>query len=198
MVAKLLLAVQETCQRAEADDSPTEIRGSLAQMYFEVRSGIGYEKTAAEYGAFPTDPYSHTPASGNARQPGMTGQVKEEILTRFGELGVRVERGAVRFQPLLLKRDEYLGRPELFHYFDVDGARQSRDLPTGGLAFTFCQVPVVYEADAQDSWIEIEYANGEPVRQAGNELDVAISAELFSRSGKVRGLRVGIPSRTLT
>ncbi|CAN0044150.1 unnamed protein product, partial [Discosporangium mesarthrocarpum] len=42
--------------------------------------------------AFPTDPYSHTNRHG-AQQPGMTGQVKEEIVTRFGELGVRIEGG---------------------------------------------------------------------------------------------------------
>ena len=41
---------------------------------------MGFKKTEspAEYGAFPDDPYSHTPSFGGARQPGMTGQVKEE------------------------------------------------------------------------------------------------------------------------
>ena len=39
-----------------------------------------------------------------AKQPGMTGQVKEEILTRFGELGVRVEEGAIVFEPALLRQ----------------------------------------------------------------------------------------------
>ncbi len=41
----------------------------------------------------------------------MTGQVKEEILTRFGELGVRVEAGAVRFAPVLLHAREFLDDP---------------------------------------------------------------------------------------
>ena len=45
------------------------------------------------YGAFPTDPYSHTPAGKGAQQPGMTGQVKEDVISRFGELGVEVKNG---------------------------------------------------------------------------------------------------------
>ena len=70
----------------------------LGGLYYRVREGIGFNKTPAEYGAFPTDPYSHTPGHGGAQQPGMTGQVKEEILSRFGELGVRVgqRRGPLR------------------------------------------------------------------------------------------------------
>ncbi len=96
MVAKLLLAVQEFALR---DDLPADLRGDLACMYDRVRAGIGYEKSAVDYGAFPADPYSHTPPSGGAKQPGMTGQVKEEILTRLGELGIGIVGGTVRFEP---------------------------------------------------------------------------------------------------
>ena len=53
--------------------------------------GIGAHKSPVNYGAFPSDPYSHTPAGKGAQQPGMTGQVKEDILSRFGELGLRVK-----------------------------------------------------------------------------------------------------------
>ena len=100
MVAKLLLAVQENVQRADREDRPVALQRELAGMYYRIRAGIGYEKSVAEYGAFPTDPYSHTPPDGGARQPGMTGQVKEEILTRRGELGVRIRGGEVRFERL--------------------------------------------------------------------------------------------------
>jgi hypothetical protein len=58
----------------------------LASQYRHVRAGLGFTRSAAAFGAFPTDPYSHTPAHAGRQQPGMTGQVKEEILTRFGEL----------------------------------------------------------------------------------------------------------------
>jgi hypothetical protein len=104
MVAKLLLAVQERV--FEASDAGAPELPALVAHYHRVRDGLGYRKSAAEYGAFPADPYSHTPGEGGAQQPGMTGQVKEEILTRWGELGLRFEAGQIRFDPVLLDIDE--------------------------------------------------------------------------------------------
>lgn len=104
MVAKLLLAVQERV--FEASDARAPELPALVAHYRRVRDGLGYRRSAAEYGAFPADPYSHTAAEGGAQQPGMTGQVKEEILTRWGELGLRFEAGLIRFDPVLLDRHE--------------------------------------------------------------------------------------------
>jgi hypothetical protein len=104
MVAKLLLAIQERVFEA-ADQAAPEL-AALKSFYRQVRDGLGYRKTAQEYGAFPFDPYSHTPSLGGAQQPGMTGQVKEEIITRWGELGIRLEAGLVRFDPVLLDPQE--------------------------------------------------------------------------------------------
>ncbi len=104
MVAKLLLAVQERVFEA-SDENATELPALVAH-YRRVRDGLGYRKSAAEYGAFPADPYSHTPSLGGAQQPGMTGQVKEEIITRWGELGIRFEAGLIRFDPVLLDINE--------------------------------------------------------------------------------------------
>ena len=56
MVAKLLLAVQESFFEAEKGDGKC-----LGEMYYKIRDGIGFNKTPLEYGAFPMDPYSHTP-----------------------------------------------------------------------------------------------------------------------------------------
>ena len=100
MVAKLLLAVQE--QVFAAADRQAPALPALIAHYRRVRDGLGYRRSAAQYGAFPADPYSHTPGEGGAQQPGMTGQVKEEILTRWGELGLRMQGGLLRFQPVLL------------------------------------------------------------------------------------------------
>jgi hypothetical protein len=100
MVAKLLLAVQERVFEASDQNAPE--LPALVAHYRRVRDGLGYKKSAAEYGAFPADPYSHTPSEGGAQQPGMTGQVKEEIITRWGELGIRFEAGLIRFDPVLI------------------------------------------------------------------------------------------------
>lgn len=104
MVAKLMLAVQERVFEA-ADVAAPELT-ALKSFYRRIRDGLGYRKSAQEYGAFPFDPYSHTPSSGGAQQPGMTGQVKEEIMTRWGELGIRFEAGSIRFDPVLLDTEE--------------------------------------------------------------------------------------------
>jgi hypothetical protein len=104
MVAKLLLAVQERV--FEASDAAAPELPALVAHYRRIRDGLGYRKTPAEYGAFPADTYSHTAAEGGAQQPGMTGQVKEEILTRWGELGLRFEAGQIRFDPVLLDVQE--------------------------------------------------------------------------------------------
>ena len=100
MVAKLLLAVQERVFEAAELQAPE--LPALQRFYRRVRDGLGYRKTAAAYGAFPADPYSHTAGEGGAQQPGMTGQVKEEILTRWGELGLWMRDGQVLFRPVLL------------------------------------------------------------------------------------------------
>ena len=82
MVSKLLLAVQEAASAAADADADVGVVGRLVEAYDRVRAGLGFNKTGAEFGAIPTDPYSHTPAHAGAQQPGMTGAVKEEILAR--------------------------------------------------------------------------------------------------------------------
>ena len=122
MVSKLLVATQECYFEALDTDAPeTE---ALAKHYHAILEGTGIHKSAREYGAFSTDAYSHTPWGKGARQPGMTGQVKEDILSRFGELGVRVCNGKVSFHPTLLKDDEFL--------------------PDGTLSFSYCGALVTY------------------------------------------------------
>ena len=193
MVAKLLLAVQEVVERADREEQPAALREELARMYFQIRSGLGYEKTVAEYGAFPIDPYSHTPPDGGAKQPGMTGQVKEEILTRFGELGVRVEAGAVRFRPILLRPEEFTTQSAEFCYYDVHGDPRTIALPEGHLAFTYCQVPVIYERVPETSRIHIEFSDGSTEDHLGTTLDTRTSAEIFAHSGKIARIRVSHP-----
>lgn len=46
--------------------------------YYELRKGLGgFNKSPAVYGAFPADPYSHTPAHAGAKQPGMARTAQE-------------------------------------------------------------------------------------------------------------------------
>ncbi|TFC84368.1 hypothetical protein E3T23_00175 [Cryobacterium cheniae] len=192
MVSKLLLAVQETLERAVAEQADeAAIRGLMA-AYEDVRAGIGYCKDPLTYGAFPTDPYSHTPAGHGARQPGMTGQVKEEVLTRMGELGLRIEDGRIRLRPTLLRADEWTTVPGTFAYLDIAGERQSIELPVAALAFTFCQVPVVFH---RGGTLEVvaHLSDGTRAPGTGGALDADVSASVFRRDGRVHSLTVTVP-----
>ena len=195
MVAKLLLAVQEQALAAQ-DAGDRDGFLALANWYYRVRAGLGFEKTVAEYGAFPTDPYSHTPADGAARQPGMTGQVKEEILTRFGELGVRIVDGCVAFQPTLLRAQEFLNRETTFRPLDVHGKPIELPLSEGSLGFTYCQVPVRYVI-SESPWVRVVGDEGEPLQQEGNRLSADESRMLLGRQGGIRMIDVGVPRSTL-
>ena len=198
MVSKLLLAVQENFFMALEQGVDDDSCRQLARLYYRVREGIGFNKSPAEYGAFPTDPYSHTPRHAGAQQPGMTGQVKEEILTRFGELGVRVNQGAVHFRPDLLRSREFISSSRTFRYLDVGDKWQTITVPTGGLAFTWCQVPVMYLwNDDLQSALNITWDDGSEQLLTQLELPAKVSSELFQRSGRIRQLTVTLTTEQL-
>jgi len=191
MVSKLLLAVQENFFAALTQGADEDTCHRLGSLYYRIRKGIGFNKTPVEYGAFPTDPYSHTPKHAGAQQPGMTGQVKEEVLTRFGELGVRVSGGAVQFEPGLLRVREFVTRPQAFRFLDVDDQWQELSVPESGLAFTWCQVPFVYRLD--DSAVPgVSVVLDDDSQQAleGLSLPTGLSTELFTRSGRIRHIEL--------
>jgi hypothetical protein len=189
MVAKLLLAVQECYQAAARQGADLVVTKDLAAAYRDIRAGLGYNKPPSVYGAFPTDPYSHTPWGGGARQPGMTGQVKEEILTRWGELGVSLKDGSLHFAPTLLQDDEFLAEPGSFVYCDVDGDTQTISLPAQSLAFTFCQTPILY-VQGEASKVEVAWRDGRVTCRSGNSLDADSTREILGRSGQVRFVRI--------
>jgi hypothetical protein len=191
MVSKLLLVAQECYQQAVKDEADSELTRELALAYYDIRDGLGFNKTPAEYGAFPTDPYSHTPMGGGARQPGMTGQVKEEILTRMGELGLSFSSGALCFEPRLLRKEEFLPEPGVFSCIDVAGRQRTLALPGGSLAFSVCQTPVVYVL-GESTEITIRYSDGRTVAIAGNCLDAATARHILDRDGQVEALWITV------
>lgn len=186
MVSKLLLGVQ----RAAMADGPAS--PELMAAYEDIRHGLGYCKDPQTYGAFPTDPYSHTPAGRGARQPGMTGQVKEEILARYAELGVRVEQGCIRVDPRLVRSTEWLRTSTRFDYLDVAGAEQSVQLPADSLAFTWCQVPFVLHRRGGYA-VRVTFADGRVEAFGEPALSRALSAEIFGRTGVVARVEIDLP-----
>jgi hypothetical protein len=193
MVSKLLLAVQEVAIRSVHEQGKSATSQALIAHYYNVRLGIGFNKTPQEYGAFPADPYSHTPKHAGAQQPGMTGQVKEELLTRMGELGCFVINGKVSFDPFLLRAQEFTTQATTFRYLDINEAWKTIDLDKDSLAFTWCQVPVIYSiSNNDDAQMTIYLKDGEKHTAMANELDQEFSQMLFARSGGIVRIDVAI------
>lgn len=189
MVSKLLLAVQETLLHARTQGESASTVQALIDAYYDIRNGIGFNKPPQVYGAFPTDPYSHTPAGQGAKQPGMTGQVKEELLARWAELGIFIQGGALYFDTLMLRENEFATEEISFEYINVNGKKQSLDLPPHSLVYTFCQVPIIY-IRSDDEYIEITYSSGRLHRIAGLHLDTEVSRHIFSRDGHIEQITV--------
>ena len=164
MVAKLLVAVQEAAMKSL--DNNDGYGDKLKELYQAVKNGLGGSAKKPEiYGAFPFDPYSHTPYKKGACQPGMTGQVKEEILTRWGELGVSIESGCAVFNPRLLSADE---------------------MGENGLEFTWCGVPVVYKKGNKK--LEVTLADGSVKTFDNGTLPQEVSTMLFARNNSITNI----------
>ncbi len=169
MVSKLLLAVQENLFKAYREENASTAV-LLSKAYYKIRDGLSYKKTPELYGAFPQDPYSHTPYGQGAKQPGMTGQVKEEILTRWGELGLFIEKGKVSFNPILLQTAEV----------KADGT----------LCFGWCGIPVTYKfTKDKETYITV----GAEWRK-GNELTESETKDIFMRNGKIKNIEISFSS----
>ena len=128
----------------------------------------------------------------------MTGQVKEEILTRFGELGLQIAGGQVRFAPRLLRKSEVLTAPKAFTHVNVGGEWLATELQAGQLAYTYCQVLVVYTVADQDSVsISVTDKTGSASAVAGGCLSPEQSKCIFNRDGSISRVDVTIPSKVL-
>ena len=189
MVSKLLLAAQECYFKGVYEQADPVVVGKIKDHYFEIKAGIGLNKSPDLYGAFPTDPYSHTPANAGAQQPGMTGQVKEDFISRMREIGIQIQDGEIVFESGLLDPDELLDRKSTFEYFDLRGVQQQIILEQGQLGFTFCQVPVLYRVSNEDK-ISVTFADGKQISITNHTIGREISSGIFQRTGEITRIEV--------
>ena len=174
MVSKLLLAVGESISNSVSDltakggpTSDSVAVSSLIAHYKAIREGIGSHKTPAEYGSFPFDAYSHTPSMSGVQQPGMTGQVKEDIISRFFELGVHVQNGQITFCPIMLTDAD-------FQSSNLSPLASNLSPEYGELRFTYCGTEIIYR----------KTANG----TGSVTLTPEQSQHIFARDGKIKQL----------
>ena len=168
MVSKLLLVIAENIKIAIEQSADKTIIDALEKHYFDIKAGIGAHKSPAVYGSFPFDPYSHTPTMAGVQQPGMTGQVKEDIISRFYELGVKVENGCISINPTILKSDEFI--------------RSGDENPH--LSFTYCSVPFEYQLNGEKG-IRIESNDGKTICLNGYKLTKEQSQAIFKRDKSI-------------
>jgi hypothetical protein len=191
MVSKLLLAVQEVNFKAEKISSEKKQLEKLKNFYFDIKDGIGVSKQPDEYGAFPTDPYSHTPSFAGVQQPGMTGQVKEDITSRFREIGIKIKSGKILINPSLLRRKEFLNKEEIFTYYDLIGKEQYLNCQKNSLAITYCQVPFIFKLANQTKTVVFK-EDGTEIKFNNLEVEEEFSQSIFKRTGEINRVEVFI------
>ena len=121
----------------------------------------------------------------------MTGQVKEDVLSRFGELGVFVEDGKLLFNPSLLRKDEFLSDSKVFKYTTVNKENKELVLESGSLCFTYCQIPIIYKLGGENT-LQIIYNDGNMLNIGGLIVDSTNSHQIFSRSGEIDRMIVSL------
>lgn len=195
MVSKLLLAVQETIQAARSSAETDALVAALAGRFEDIREGLGYRASPDRYGAFPIDPYSHTPAHAGARQPGMTGQVKEDVLIRLGELGVTVSDGRIQLRPEQVRDEDWATAATSWDFLDPSGTARTIEVPADSLAFSFCQTPIIYQRSPLGTRsVQIVLTDGTEQRFPGTVVPRELSREIFARSGLVGSIVVHTPA----
>ncbi len=163
--AKLALAVLEGVGRARDKQENAE---KIYAAYKNLMSGFIYRKTPEACNAIPIEPYSHTSYNKTSEQPGMTGQVKESVLMRRIELGVRVKDGTLTFDPWFLSEQEFDQNQEV--------------------NFTIYGIPTKYtskEVTKDTMTIRVTYTDGSTKEFKQNYLDQQTSKDVFMRAGNI-------------
>ena len=173
MVSKLVLAIAENLELFHEEKVEKATLDKLTKHYYEVKDGIGAHKSPKEFGAFPFDPYSHTPTMAGVQQPGMTGLVKEDIISRFYELGVQVENGCITINPTILKSDEFI--------------QSGTENPF--IRFTYCSVPFEYQLK-KEKGLELVYTDGRIEKTDEYSLNSVQSMAVFNRDKQIQKIVV--------
>jgi hypothetical protein len=189
MVSKLLLATQEVYMAAVEQSAEPWLLGQLKEHYYEIKAGIGLYKSPDLYGAFPTDAYSHTPLNAGVKQPGLTGQVKEDFISRMGEVGLIVKEGEIHFNSSLLNEEEILEEEQNFEYISLKGETESVKVGKDQIAYTFCQLPVVCSFSNEQS-VKITFSDGQIASSSNSFINRSLSEKIFKRTGEIKLVEV--------
>jgi hypothetical protein len=121
----------------------------------------------------------------------MTGQVKEDIISRFREIGIKIRDGKIIINPSLLRKEEFLKKEEMFTYYDLTGKEQKIHCRKNSFAITYCQVPFIYNLSNTEK-IVVHKANEEVIKLDNLELKEEVSQSIFNRKGEIKKVEVFI------
>ena len=95
----------------------------------------------------------------------------------------------IYYQKFLYAIDDTYSDTGKSDYFDLKGTRQKVSLGANTLAFTYCQVPIIYHI-SEDARTVIAEGEGKITTQRKNVLDRDMSQKVFGRNGEVTQIDV--------
>jgi hypothetical protein len=98
----------------------------------------------------------------------LTVQVKEDILSRWIELGISIEDGQIIILPVLLRKQEFL----------IPRKNGKTEISKPHLSFSFCGVPFEYVIDEYEG-ICVHYNWGDVMRCGGFSIDKETSRDIL-------------------
>ena len=100
-----------------------------------------------------------------------------------------MKNGKLHFQPTFLKKDAFLSNDTEATFIMVDGSKNQIHLKKNSLAFTTCQVPVIYTINTT-SKIVLNYKNGETKTFDSLELNEVESKKIAQRTNEISVIEV--------
>ncbi|MFY7861908.1 MAG: hypothetical protein ACOVP5_06730, partial [Chitinophagales bacterium] len=111
-----------------------------------------------------------------------------DIITRFKELGVRVNEGSLGFSPSFLSKKEFFTESKTVNFISINGNKLEMVVPANSLAFSICQTPVVYTIHSSNQIIINYHDKAETID--GILLYKEIAKKIFDRTGEIKSLNV--------
>lgn len=94
-------------------------------------------------------------------------------------------------------RSAFSDQSMTFEYLNATNQWQTLMLPKNALAFTWCQVPIVYELTDHEFSIDVTDSDGLVVTITGQTLPGPVSDRLISRANAIIQLKVLVPHGAL-
>jgi len=117
-------------------------------------------------------------------------------LTRTGELGIKIKDGKLEFNPEILQRNEFLTESQDVTFILIDGLEKIISLEANSLAFSICQVPVIYKIGTS-THIKIHFTNESFEHAESFTLSEGNSEKVFQRTGEISSIELTLQESIL-